>query len=289
MNYSLNSGLLLAAQFLQVGILVTLFKRGWHRRYPWFTAYIVLEAVSDPFLTFASNRFPYTYYFGYWATVIAAMVLTVAVLYEVIQHVWRPFDAWRKLGAALVWLIVALITGQSAIALWTSVAHSFWLDSITSLILLADRDVRIVACGVGLFILFFRKRLGVSWRELVVGIVAGFVLFSAVHLVVATAMAHQIILHRRTLSALNSAGYILAELIWLGYAILSPKFIVGGSTGSTPPGGSWPGGWGYTSRAMCPWWSRLKLRGFLSDTGPSTHPPRQLGVVAQNDKGVLSG
>jgi len=264
MNYFLNSDLWLAAQFFQVGILAALYKRSLYQRYLWFTAYIVLEAMSEPLLIYAKSRFPYTYYFGYWATVVAAIILTVAVLYEVIQHIWRPFSAWRKLGAAFIWLIVALIIGQSAIALWPSVAHSFWLDSITSLVLSADHTVRMVACGVGLFILLFRKRLGVSWRELPVGIVAGFVLFSAVSMVIATAMARQTTLHRATLAVLSSAGHILAELIWLGYAILSPKFIVGGSAGSTPPGGTWPGGWGYALRPTEPWWTRLKLPGFTA-------------------------
>jgi hypothetical protein len=275
MNYSLSPGLWFTAQFLQAGILVALFARGWLRRYPAFTAYIILEMVSDPFLAFANTRWPYVYYFGYWATVVASTALLVAVLYEVVQHLWRPFDGWRKLSATLVWLVLALFLAQSVIFLSTSVAHSYRMDSITSLVLLADRDVRIVTCGLAVFILLFRKRLGMSWREFGVGIIAGFVLFSTVNLMVATAMSHHAVFHRSTLSAINSGAYLLTALIWLGYATLSPNLIVGGSGGSTPPQRSWPGG--YALRATEPWWSRLRFEVFLS-ANEAAGPSRRGGL-----------
>jgi hypothetical protein len=222
----------------------------------------MLQVVSDPFLAFAKGRWDYTYYFGYWATVVATTALTIVVFYEVIQHVWPLADAGRKLGAVLVWLVLALVIGQSVIVLATSTGHSSGPDSITSLILMADRGLRIVVCGLGLFILMFRKWLGLSRRELSVGIVAGFVLFSVIHILVATAVSHQTVLHRSTLSAINSGAYLLAALIWFRYAMTSRNVTLGDSAGSTPSRPSWPGGPGYALRATEPWWSKLKLRGF---------------------------
>ena len=235
MNFYLHSGLWFAAQFLEAGILFALFARGWQRQYPRFTSYIIFQLVAEVFLIFAMDRFPYIYYFGYWATMVVTIVLTFAIFYEVVQQVWAPMDARRKLGKAVVWLIVVLIFGQSVIALWTSAAHPSHLDSITSFILSVDRDLRVVVCATGLFILVFLKRLGISWREFVVGIIAGFVLFFAVHLTVATAVAHPTVLHRSTLAAINSAAYLLATLVWLAYAILSPNVVPGGAAGSSPP------------------------------------------------------
>ena len=240
MHFHLNFGLWFAAQFLEAGILFALFARGWQRQYPRFTSYIIFQLVAEVFLIFAMDRFPYIYYFGYWATMVVTIVLTFAIFYEVVQQVWAPMDARRKLGKAVVWLIVVLIFGQSVIALWTSAAHPSHLDSITSFILSVDRDLRVVVCATGLFILVFLKRLGISWREFVVGIIAGFVLFFAVHLTVATAVAHPTVLHRSTLAAVNSAAYLLATLVWLAYAILSPNVVPGGAVGSMPPTTSLP-------------------------------------------------
>ncbi len=100
---------------------------------------------------------------------------------------------------------------------------------------MADRYVRVAVCAMGIFILVTRKRLGFSWRELPVGIVAGFALFSYVHLTVATLISLQTVLHRSTLTAINSAGYLAAASIWLVYALLSPKVMLGGSEGNPPP------------------------------------------------------
>ena len=240
--FSLQTILWLATQVLQAAIVVALFKRGLHRRYRWFTAYIALELVSDPFLAFARGTWDYTYYFGYWITVIGTTVLTVCVLNEVVQHVWPSSDGGRTIGRALVWLIVAVVIVQSGTSLMTLRGQGSYPDQFTELILLADRDVKILALGVTVFVLVFRQRLGRSWREFSVGIVAGFALFSLAHLAIVMAMAHQAVIHRRTLGAMNSGAYLVAELIWLGYAILSPMVTFGGSGGGMGSGGSSPRG-----------------------------------------------
>jgi hypothetical protein len=264
MNYSLNSGLWFTAQLLQAGVLVALFARGWHRQFPRFTAYIILEMVSGPFLELAKGRWEYVYYFGYWATVIATTALLLAVLFEVVNHVWPTVDARQERNMMRFrWVTVGGILGLSVISIYAS--HSFPAspDAIPGFVLIVDRYVRIVVCGVGLFILIFRQWLGLSRREFPVGIVAGLVLFPAVHILVSTAMSHHTILHRSTLSAINSGAYVVTALIWLGYAILSPNIVLGGSAGSTPPRTSGPTG--YALRALDPWWSRLKLRGFAGE------------------------
>lgn len=231
------------AQVLQASIVVALFARGLQWRLPAFTAYVMVEMVTEPLLTLAQGSWPYVYYYGYWVTVVATTTLSVAVCYEVVEHVWRPFGTGRKLGRTLVWLIAGFAVVQGVMTLLAPTGLAFGLDSIPGLILMLDRDVRIVVCGVGAFILIFRRRLGLSLRKLPVGVVAGFVLFSAVHLSVATAISHSTVLHRSTLSEINSGAYLLAALIWLAYAVFSPNLTRDDSPGSPPP--SLPGGRGY--------------------------------------------
>ena len=246
MNVSLISCLWLASQVVQIGVLLALFKRGWLARYPAFTAYIVVQIVSDPLLAITQARFPPAYYFGYWATVLATTALAIVILYEVLQHVLPTLVARRKLRTTLIWLSVAFVAIRSV----TNLGHRSVLDCITSVLMSVDRDIQVVTCGVGLFLLVFHKRLGISWRDLAVGIVAGFVLFSAVHMVVTAFMTHPTALHRSTLVAINSAAYNLAALIWLAYAILSPNRRLGGSPGSAPPPGSGPGARSYAFQEL---------------------------------------
>ncbi len=231
----LNSGLWFAAQVLEAAILVALFARGWHRQYPRFTAYIILQLGGDVFLMFAHDRLPYAYYYGYWTTTAAAIVLTFAIFYEVVRQASPRVDALRKLGWTVAWLIVVLIFVQELIVLWGPAAYRFQVDSITTFILSVDGDLRVVVCATGLLILVFLKYIGKSQREFAVGIVAGFVFFSAMHILVTRAMTHPTVLHRSTLAAINSATYLLATFVWLGYAILSPKIVPGGAVGTMPP------------------------------------------------------
>lgn len=118
-----------AAQFIQTGVLVALFARGWLGRYPAFTAYVMFNLLSGLFLTLARDNWPYVYYFGYWVTVVASIPLTIAVLYEVIRQARRPFELWRKLVAALALTVGALFIVQAVMDPPKSTTH---LDLITS-------------------------------------------------------------------------------------------------------------------------------------------------------------
>jgi hypothetical protein len=139
---------------------------------------------------------------------------------RVAEHAWRSGDA-PKLKKALLRGLVPAILMIVLMGLLTS--QSRGIDAITSFLLLADGSVRLAIWALALFILFFCQWQGVSERALDFGIVAGFLLFSSLHLLVVNAMSHPTLLRHSTLSAINSGAYLAATLIWLGYAILAPK------------------------------------------------------------------
>ena len=51
-------------------------------------------------------------------------------------------------------------------------------------------------------------------------------------------MRHQTVLRRSTLDAIYSAGCLLADLVWPGYVLTSPKVMLGGPAGTLPATGS---------------------------------------------------
>ena len=93
------------------------------------------------------------------------------------------------------------------------------MGAITDAILLADRSVRLMQCGLVFFLLLFSEYLGISRRSLLFGISLGFGFFAAVNMLVATGMSHRGILRQATLSQINSAAYLfaIADLVGLHF------------------------------------------------------------------------
>ncbi len=219
-----------SAQALQLAVLVCMYRRRIQNYYPAFFYYIVVQVVSDPFLTLAQGRWPYLYYYGYWGTICVSVVLSFFVLQEVFRDAFRPFEALRDLSIILFrWaaLVLLLVAGMSAIA----AINQNQPDNITSTVLLVDRNVRVMLCGLVFFLLMFSEYLGISRRHVLFGVAVGFGFISAIHMLVATAVAHQTILQRTTLSSINSGAYVIACLIWLAY-VGYPKTLLAGETRS---------------------------------------------------------
>ncbi len=227
MHYLVSeSALWFGAQALQLAILIFMYRRRIQEHYPAFFYYIILQVISDPFLTLARGRWVYTYYFGFWGTTCLSVTLSFFVLQEVFRDAFRPFEALRDLSAILFrWaaLVLLLVAGMSAV----TASNYNHVDPITGTILLVDRNVRVMLCGLVFFLLMFSEYLGISRRHLMFGIAVGFGFFSAIHMLFATAVAHATILGRSSLTAINSGGYLIACLIWLAY-VASPKTLIAG-------------------------------------------------------------
>ena len=221
------------AQVLQLAVLVCMYRRRIQSYYPAFFYYIVVEALSDPFLALARGRWDYTYYFGYWITVCLTTALSFFVLQEIFRDAFKPFEALRDLSTILFrWsaLVLLLVAGMSAVTM-----SSQNPDKLTETILLVDRNVKVMLCGLVFFLLMFSEYLGISRRHLLFGVSVGFGFFSAIHMLVATAMSHQTVLNRITLGLINSGAYVIACLIWLGY-VANRNTLLAGEKAAEPKG-----------------------------------------------------
>lgn len=221
-----QSVLWFTAQALQLAILLSMYRRRIQDYYPAFFYYMIVQVLSDPFLTLVRERFPYTYYFGYWITICLSVGLSFFVLQEVFRDAFRPFEALRDLSVILFrWaaLVLLLVAGMSAI----SATNAHHIDGITNTIMMVDRNVRVMLCGLVFFLLMFSEYLGISRRHVMFGVAVGFGFFSAIHMLVEMAMSHATVLNRNTLTAMNSGAYVIACLIWLGY-VGYPKTLLAG-------------------------------------------------------------
>ncbi len=211
-----------SASAIQLGVLVVMFRRGLYREYPFFFNYTLLRVLSDVILFIVHKQSYGLYYFSYWLSAALSVLISFAVLYEIFQQAFRPYEALRDLGVILFrWsaLVILLVAGM-----WAATSGQPAQDgSITNAILLAERSVRLMQCGLVFFLLLFSEYLGISRRTLLFGIALGFGLFASVNMLVASALSHAGVLHVSALRWINSGTYTLSALIWLFYAVMAPS------------------------------------------------------------------
>jgi len=206
---------------MQLGVLVAMYRRGLHRDYPYFFNYTVLQVLSEPILFFVQKHSYATYYWSYWVSVALSALISFGVLQEIFHDAFRPYEALRDLSVILFrWsALVVLLVG----VMWAiTAAQSSRLDAITGGILLAQRSIRLMQCGLVFFLLLFSEYLGISRRHLVFGIALGFGIFASISMLVAAAAAHGTFVHASVLRQINNAAYDIAVVIWLGYTALAP-------------------------------------------------------------------
>jgi hypothetical protein len=207
---------------MQFGVLVAMYRRGLHREYPYFFNYTILSVLSEPVL-FVIQRHSYPmYYWAYYVSVALSALISFAVLQEIFREAFRPYEALRDLSVILFrWsALLVLLFG----AMWTiTAAHSSQVDTVTSGILLVQRSVRLMQCGLVFFLLLFSEYLGISRRHVLFGIALGFGLFASVNMLFAASASHETFLPLSVLRQINSAVYNVSVLIWLAYTTLAPS------------------------------------------------------------------
>jgi len=85
-------------------------------------------------------------------------------------------------------------------------------------VIIVQRCVRVIQCGLILFLVFFSRHLGVSRKQFSFGIALGFGSFASIELVgLALVSGGQI--HPSTVNLINTTAYSLSILTWMGYSL----------------------------------------------------------------------
>jgi hypothetical protein len=202
---------------LQGTVAAIMLRRKLYRTFPYFFAYVVFQiiafAVTFPF---RDDRFYQIFFNFYWFTTAISVVLGFLVIREVFLDVFRPYHTLRDLGSVLFkWagLVMLMVAGVVAASAPTGSG-----DPVVNAILTSQRSVRVVQCGLVLFLLVFARYLGVNWRQKSFGIALGFGSFALVELSLVAVTTH---LNIQILSSfVNMITYNLAILTWLGYMMV---------------------------------------------------------------------
>jgi hypothetical protein len=209
----------IATPLIQMGVLIAMVRRGLHRDYPYFFNYTILQVVSVPVLYIIYTRSYPVFFYAYYVNIALSVLISFAVLQEIFKDAFRPYEALRDLSVILFrWSALVVLLVGVMVAINTNQAKSE-NGAIVDAILLAERSVRLMQCGLVFFLLLFSEYLGISRRSLLFGISLGFGFFAAINMLVATGMTHRGVLHQSTLRHINSEAYLVAVVIWLGYTL----------------------------------------------------------------------
>jgi len=215
MNVNLELALWTAHPVLELGLAGLMFWRKLHRAFPIFFGYVVFQVVNFA-IVFPVYRYGSTqaYFYIYWISAAISLALGFKVIHEIFLDVFRPYHTLKDLGtvlfkwAALVMLMVALVV--------TAASQGGSESPLTQAVIISQRCVRVIQCGLILFLLVFSKYLGVSWRQHSFGIALGFGSFASVELIVLALFSGGLIQPPR-LSLINTASYGLTILTWIAY------------------------------------------------------------------------
>ena len=202
---------------LQLLIAATMMRRQMHKTFPIFFAYVVSQALTFGviFPAYVSHNY-WVYFYLYWASTVLSSALGFMVIHEIFQDVFRPYHSLRDLGSVLFkWagLVMLLVAGVVSLSSTDSDLLP-WMHAI----LVAQRGVRIVQCGLIFFLLAFARYLGVSRRQQSFGIALGFGVFAFAELAAVASWVGEHVSTQIT-NIVNLAAYDAALMVWFGYAL----------------------------------------------------------------------
>jgi hypothetical protein len=210
----------IAHPLLEMGIAAVMLRRGLHRKFKFFFAYILTQLVTFAAVFPAMWHSSYFLFYLYWGCDAFSVAFGFAVIHEVFVDVFRAFHTLRDLGTVLFkWagLVMLLVAGVVSVS-----TNSSTMPPVLQAILTGQRCVRFIQVGMVLFLLFFSHYVGISRRQHSFGIALGFGLFAVIELaLISSLVGHH--LGGPWVHIVNMAAYNSSLLVWLGYvAVKSP-------------------------------------------------------------------
>ena len=216
-----NDLLWIAHPILELSVVAAMLWRKQHRTFPVFFSYLISQVVIFS-ITFPMNRwgsYP-LFFYSYWISQGISLALGFKVIHEIFLDVFRPYHTLKDLGsvlftwAALVMLLVACVVAAAS--------DPSLQGPLVQAIVTVQRCVRVIQCGLILFLLVFSRYLGVSWRQQSFGISLGFGSFAAVEL---TMVALNVSGHATPIAVnlFNMISYNFAVVVWFGYALMKSQ------------------------------------------------------------------
>jgi hypothetical protein len=200
---------------LQSVVAVLMLRRKLHRKFPVFFAYLLSQILNFAVVFSVYMRGAYqVFFYAYWAFAAINLILGFLVIHEVFVDVFRPYHTLKDLGTVLFkWAGLVMLLVAGVVAAGSAPSSD---GPLVQAILTVERCVRVIQCGLILFLVVFSRYLGVTWKQRSYGIALGFGGFAAVELL-AVAITTGRSGHHPNSGLVVMATYNLAIFVWLAY------------------------------------------------------------------------
>ncbi len=197
----------------QAAILLVMIRRELRREYPIFFKYLILE-IACFFVLYGVFHFAYAqYFYAYWSVTTLTSIVGFAAINEAFRGSLKQYPALREMAAILFrWVIVLLVLIGFLIAVTSGGSEA---NQFVAGVLSFDRSVRLMQCGLVLFLVLFAQHLRLSFRSHGFAIAVGFGIASAVELVVVTLRTRYGYMSEGAVSLVNSLAYSGVLVLWL--------------------------------------------------------------------------
>jgi hypothetical protein len=212
-------------QILQAALAVILWRRGFHKQFPVFFAYLVFEA-AEQFVLYGMDILPSisirTWWFSFCVCLVVEGFIRLGVVGELFSHLLQSRPLIAKLGSRLItWTGAALVLLATLAAAYAPFdTHNFAIGYRGHIL---QQTLYLIECGLILFLFLFAARFRLAWDRVSLGIGLGRGISSSVHLSTWALMANGALPHSHyLLDFLNMATYQGCVLLWF-YFLLVPQ------------------------------------------------------------------
>jgi hypothetical protein len=197
--------------------IVLMLKRKLRRDFPLFFSYLLLQICQSVVLVVARSHYQ-QYFYTYWTFATLNVFVEFAVVYEIFAHVFRPYDALRKIAMVLFrWSALVLV--MVAVVAATSNGQGGWSRAMATILAL-ERSIRVMQVGLVLFLFLFSQQVGLTHKHRIFGISLGFGVIAGVDLAIVTLLTSMGETATVPLSLLSSGTFFCASGVWLYYMII---------------------------------------------------------------------
>ncbi len=216
----------LAGPVLQISLLIFMVRREFYKTFPRFFSYVVFQILKSSCLFVAYRYFAVqTYFDAYWTGNAVSVLLTVAVMDEILHNLFKEYGGVQVVGTTIFrWscgllLVVAILSALSN--------REPAADTVVAVVVGFERSVRLMQVGFFLLLMVLSRVFKNCWRQPVFGIALGFGTFASVELILVSFFMSHGYFQEALLSLIKSAAYNGVTLVWLGYLSQYPELVPG--------------------------------------------------------------
>ena len=209
-----------APAIVQLAIITAMFRNGSRKHFFMFWTYTIWQVLLTATLMVVFPMGDLEYFFVYWAGAAMSAFLGFAVIYECFSEAMKPYETLRDLGR-LLFRWAAIVMGIVGLVFVLSTPSGTEHTVLVRNILIVERAIRIIQCGMLLLLYLFSHHVGITWRNQLFGIVLGFGVFASLNLVMFSLRSRFGEDWNSGAAIFNSLSYLLTTGIW-GVYMLAP-------------------------------------------------------------------